>query len=159
MESSRQLASLGRLLAGVAHEVKNPLNAMTIHLELIRQKLLRAIPSTGGAERGSQTVLGLRATEHGSESAAPRGTMTVAGTVDTDGDTHELLQHVTTIRDEVRRLDEVIQGFLKFVGQTISSMSRWTSPSLSMRCLLWLAPTPIGWGSGSRDGWNLSFTL
>ncbi len=36
---SQKLASLNRLLAGVAHEVKNPLNAMTIHLELLRQKL------------------------------------------------------------------------------------------------------------------------
>jgi signal transduction histidine kinase len=26
---------LSKLLAGVAHEVKNPLNAMTIHLELL----------------------------------------------------------------------------------------------------------------------------
>ena len=38
---SRKLSSLNRLLAGVAHEVKNPLNAMTIHLELLRQKLGR----------------------------------------------------------------------------------------------------------------------
>jgi signal transduction histidine kinase len=37
--AARRLASLGRLLAGVAHEVKNPLNAMTIHLELLKQKL------------------------------------------------------------------------------------------------------------------------
>ena len=38
---SRKLAALGRLMAGVAHEVKNPLNAMTIHLELLKGKLER----------------------------------------------------------------------------------------------------------------------
>src|SRR5204863_4279500 len=38
---SRKAAALGRLMAGVAHEVKNPLNAMTIHLELLKGKLSR----------------------------------------------------------------------------------------------------------------------
>ena len=36
---SRKLVALGRLTAGIAHEVKNPLNAMTIHLELLRAKI------------------------------------------------------------------------------------------------------------------------
>src|SRR5919109_111501 len=39
LELSRRVASLGRLTAGVAHEVKNPLNAKTIHLELLREKM------------------------------------------------------------------------------------------------------------------------
>ena len=39
MAYSRKLVSLGRLTAGIAHEVKNPLNAMMIHLELLRTKI------------------------------------------------------------------------------------------------------------------------
>jgi signal transduction histidine kinase len=72
MELSRRVASLGRLTAGVAHEVKNPLNAMTIHLELLRQKL-----SAGADEQSTE-------------------------------------QHVDIISREIRRLDDVVQGFLKF---------------------------------------------
>jgi len=72
VDLSRRVTALGRLTAGVAHEVKNPLNAMTIHLELLKQKL---------------------------EAAGER-----AGTE----------PHLDIIAREIRRLDDVVQGFLKF---------------------------------------------
>lgn len=67
---SRRIKIMGRQFSGVPHEMKNPLNAMTIHLELLKQKL------------------------------------TVG---------HPALLHVDVIGHEVRRLDEKIQAFLKFV--------------------------------------------
>ncbi|MGH9533986.1 MAG: two-component system sensor histidine kinase NtrB [Terriglobales bacterium] len=38
LEVARRLSNIGRLTRGVAHEVKNPLNAMAIHLDLLRAK-------------------------------------------------------------------------------------------------------------------------
>ena len=53
---SRKLASLNRLLAGVAHEVKNPLNAMTIHLELLKQKLSGGVAAFAAGGRQSRVA-------------------------------------------------------------------------------------------------------
>ncbi len=89
---SRKLAALNRLLAGVAHEVKNPLNAMTIHLELLRQKIVgRPRRADGGA---------------GAAAGAAEGAPPV--------DVPAVMKHVTVIGDEIRRLDTAVQGFLKF---------------------------------------------
>jgi signal transduction histidine kinase len=69
-ERSRRSA---RQSAGVAHEVKNPLNATVIHLELLKEQL--------------------------AASGAPPSAM----------------DHVAIIAAQMRRLDEVVQEFLRFI--------------------------------------------
>jgi signal transduction histidine kinase len=39
LELSRRMAAIGRLTSGVGHEVKNPINAIVVHLELLRSKV------------------------------------------------------------------------------------------------------------------------
>ena len=67
---AQKLAALGKLTSGVAHEIKNPLNAMVIHVALLRERLRRASPETQAS--------------------------------------------LDTLEKEIRRLDQVIQGFLRF---------------------------------------------
>ncbi len=44
LELSRRMAAIGRLTSGVGHEVKNPINAIVVHLELLRSKLGEGAP-------------------------------------------------------------------------------------------------------------------
>lgn len=39
LELSQRMAAINRLTSGVAHEVKNPINAIVLHLELLREKM------------------------------------------------------------------------------------------------------------------------
>ena len=44
LDVSSRLAAISRLTSGVAHEIKNPLNAMALHLEVLKSKLDAAEP-------------------------------------------------------------------------------------------------------------------
>jgi signal transduction histidine kinase len=46
IETSRRLSASGRVTGGVAHEVKNPINAIVLHLQLLRNKLAKLDPDT-----------------------------------------------------------------------------------------------------------------
>jgi len=46
LEYAKKLSALSRLTSGVAHEVKNPLNAIVIHLELLRSRVSGSSPET-----------------------------------------------------------------------------------------------------------------
>jgi signal transduction histidine kinase len=86
--------SLGRLMAGVTHEVRNPLNAMTIHLELVREHLLRL-------QRSTRAPVGAVLRLDGPDESTPE----VSGA----------REHLNVIASEIKRLDEVITGFVRFI--------------------------------------------
>ena len=46
IELSRRISASGRVTRGVAHEVKNPINAIVLHLQLLRNKLQDIDPAT-----------------------------------------------------------------------------------------------------------------
>jgi signal transduction histidine kinase len=52
LEVSRRMAAIGRLTSGVGHEVKNPINAIVVHLELLRSKM----PRDSGAARHLEVI-------------------------------------------------------------------------------------------------------
>jgi signal transduction histidine kinase len=142
---SRKLAALGRLMAGVAHEVKNPLNAMTIHLELLKQKLARqpAIAGAGPAARGTDGLV-----------SPP-----------------DVTKHVDIIGKEIRRLDEVLNGFLKFarpdelklqpvrVASLISDIQTSVGPEANRRNVTMKVECPDGLPEINADPGMLSQAL
>ncbi len=60
LEVARRLAAIGKLTSGVGHEVKNPINAMVVHLELLRGKL---VPGGREAFAGAQRHVDILAGE------------------------------------------------------------------------------------------------
>ena len=59
LEVARRLAAIGKLTSGVGHEVKNPINAMVVHLELLRGKLAPGgREALAGAQRHVEILAG-----------------------------------------------------------------------------------------------------
>jgi signal transduction histidine kinase len=89
----------------VAHEVKNPLNAMMIHLELLRHQFAsRAAVHSSGRGGGATTGVAV---------AQAPVSLNAVETADA-ASTTRALEHVDVITNEIHRLDEVVQAFLKF---------------------------------------------
>lgn len=154
---SRKLASLSRLLAGVAHEVKNPLNAMNIHLELVRQHLttagdvLRDIPPDSGHTSRAGTVLGITeppsmmerraaATATLPSQAAERPTAGAEEAAVSRREMDDAREHVEVIADEIKRLDEVIQAFLRFMRPQELRPEQVSVPALIQEVLVLVEP-------------------
>jgi PAS domain S-box-containing protein len=51
LDISSRMAALSRLTSGVAHEIKNPLNAIALHLEVLKSRLEDAEPEVGVISR------------------------------------------------------------------------------------------------------------
>lgn len=95
---SRQsrLAFLGTLASGLAHEIKNPLSAMSVNLQMLREDLETAGPPTPREQR--------------------------------------LQKRVNVLDREVARLEEILDGFLRFargyqlkaVAQSLNALLRET---------------------------------
>jgi len=149
---SRKLAALGRLMAGVAHEVKNPLNAMTIHLELLKQKLSRQTVGAG-VSRAPDSLARIAGPDLGLP-AAP-----------------DVTKHVDIIGKEIRRLDEVLNGFLKFarpdelklqpvlLGALISDIQTSVTPEAERRNITMKVECPDGLPEINADPGMLSQAL
>jgi signal transduction histidine kinase/HAMP domain-containing protein len=102
---SQKQVQLGERLAGVGHEVRTPLNAMAIHVELLRGQLARASGAPARSAEGVGTAV----------EGSGGGVTTAIAETSRDGSADPGdLDHVGIIAHEIRRLDDLVTGLLRF---------------------------------------------
>jgi two-component system, NtrC family, sensor histidine kinase HydH len=95
-----RLAFLGTLASGLAHEIKNPLSAMSINLQMLREEL------------------------DGSDQSRDQ----------------RLLKRVAVLEKEVARLEQILDGFLKFArGYQLNPVRQPINPILRETVEFWAA--------------------
>jgi PAS domain S-box-containing protein len=100
---SERLRAITLLAAGVAHEIGNPLNSLTIHLQLLRREL-QQLPEAARAPLGELTEVSLREVERLDRIVA------------------EFLQAVRPVKPnlEPARLEEILRETLDFLKHEIA---------------------------------------
>jgi signal transduction histidine kinase len=89
-DNVEQLAELGKLTGGLAHEIKNPLSSVKVNLKLIGEDLdrLDSRKSAGGGVNGGDDSLG------------------------------RAIRKIGVVQKETDRVEQILEGFLRYIGRT-----------------------------------------
>jgi len=114
LDESHRMIAWGQVALGVAHEIKNPLQAMNLNLELAREKIARH-----------------------------------AGDVDMSAP----MRNLNVVGQQIRRLDDVVNGFLRFARMTHAERE-----PLNINGILSEVVSLVG-SEGEKQGVEIRFTL
>lgn len=104
----KSFSSMRHVTAGIAHELKNPLGAISVHLQLLRRKL-RQLEKSENTESPAPSKKSSKKTAAASTgSGAKENSRGASGTADIG----KMLSYVQVIEDEIQTMDNVVSVFL-----------------------------------------------
>jgi len=114
IEKAERLSALGQLAAGVAHEIRNPLNAISMASQRLKREF---IPADGSKIEEFQTITGI-------------------------------------IRDEIRRLNGIIEEFLTFSKSRRLEMQNYSVTDLLQKVVALIQEEAAAKGITIQTRWN-----